>query len=135
MENIVKYYYENLATVDDPGRFLYGMLLKLFNGKINTDNSTVVRMIMTSINKSIKVFGRESTFWALTKLTGMSNIEFNKSIYPLLSTLIIRDYRQRGISSGLLISKDLNPLVRKTLKRIEKARGKNLDLENPFDEW
>lgn len=87
-----------------------------------------------AVNRSIKAYGRYNTYWAILKATEIRNVNINGYIYPLLSTIILNEFRKKRNSSGMAISDDFSKEARKIFKRIEQVKKDKPELENPFDE-
>jgi hypothetical protein len=125
MENIASRYLNELPKSTNPGNLLVKMLLELF------DNVHFSPLLIKAVNRSIKVYGRYDTYWALLKLTTIQKVNFNGYLYPLISAIIIADKKKKGYREA---SEDVNEYAEDIIKKIEKIKNKDLELENPFDE-
>jgi hypothetical protein len=61
-------------------------------------------------------------------------VDFSKSIYPLVSTIIKKDLKARRKISPINVIKDLTGEARKIRKQIKKHKKNNIEWEYPLDE-
>lgn len=129
MENIADYYYDKLDDSDNVGKLLTQMIFKIFE----VDSDKHYQKVIRSVNKAIKVFGKYNVYFSILAMSSME-VSFDSSIYPLLSTIILRRLRSDGKASKLQLSHNFSLEINKIDKNIKKIKEEDLILENPFND-
>ena len=116
MENISEYYYNLLGKSTNPGVDLAKMYGAIFDIKPE-------RKHFMMFNKLIKVYDRFTIFSAILTVSEMENVDHNKYLYPLFSSIAKKRFEKStgmaNIESMESAEKRIKSLERK-IKNLEK---------------
>jgi len=118
-ENLSKFYFKKLHATNRPGALLANFLCEILGKKIvNSDYAKV--------GKLVRMYGRESVFFAILDVYDMENAPDNYYPYitAILKSRLARKNKQAGYPTMVNFEDEVKELDKKA-RQIKKERTKN----------
>jgi len=117
IENLSQYYYEKLHSSTKPGALLVSFLCEILGRDRKSSD-------YSKLNKLVRMYGRESVFFAILEVYDMDNPE---NYYPYMSAILKARLAKKNQLAGYpaMISfeeevKELDKIAKKIIKEREK---------------
>lgn len=124
-ENLSELFYEKLHKENNPGAVLARFYCEIFNLQWSAQK-------IITFNKLLKVYNRDTIFFAILDCYDMPNVTHD-NIYGLLA-YFCKKRMEKKIHEDLMPSIDLTNSVREIERTLEKLSKKDLKINEPFNE-
>ena len=122
-ENIAETYLDGLKDETNPGALLARFYAELYSQPYNPQ-------LIILINRLIKVYGRETTFYSILSIENMKDLD-HSNIYPLLRYMCNKRLESKSKPTNELV--DLTGYIQTVKIKSEKVRAKKMKVSDPFE--
>jgi len=122
-ENIAETYLDRLKDETNPGALLARFYAELYSQPYNPQ-------LIILINRLIKVYGRETTFYSILSIENMKDLD-HSNIYPLLRYMCNKRLESKSKPTNELV--DLTGYIQTVKIKSEKVRAKKMKVSDPFE--
>lgn len=123
MEELVKYYYDDLQTAKQPGYVIARFFCEFFSLEFNTG-------YVKSFAKLVTLYGRNEVFRAVLDISAKLDVTALDNVYALIAYIC----RERLEKKPVKVNNSLQELVKEREERLHKLEKNQLIIRSPFDD-